>query len=84
MSPEDSSDSTDTARPPAPMPQRIGDYRIVRKLGEGGVGIVYEATQQNPKRPVALKVIREGRRAVSEAEPLEARVRKIRDQRRQR
>ena len=38
----------------------IGNFRIIRKLGEGGMGVVYEAEQQNPKRPVALKVIRGG------------------------
>ena len=39
----------------------IGNYRIIRKLGAGGMGIVYEAEQQHPKRPVALKVIKGGR-----------------------
>src|SRR5882672_3649947 len=39
----------------------IGDYRILCKLGEGGMGVVYEAEQQNPRRRVALKVIRGGR-----------------------
>lgn len=39
----------------------IGDHRIVRKIGEGGMGVVYEAEQQHPRRPVALKVIRGGR-----------------------
>lgn len=38
----------------------IGGYRLHRRLGEGGMGVVYEAEQQNPKRSVALKVIRGG------------------------
>jgi serine/threonine protein kinase len=37
---------------------RIGRYRILRKVGEGGMGRVYEAEQDNPRRIVALKVIR--------------------------
>jgi non-specific serine/threonine protein kinase/serine/threonine-protein kinase len=38
----------------------IGRYRVLRIIGEGGMGIVYEAEQENPRRIVALKVIRPG------------------------
>jgi serine/threonine protein kinase/Flp pilus assembly protein TadD len=44
----------------ARFPSSIGGYRILRHLGEGGMGVVYEAQQQRPKREVALKVIRGG------------------------
>jgi WD40 repeat protein/predicted Ser/Thr protein kinase len=43
-----------------PPLQAIGRYRVVRVLGEGGMGTVYEAEQDNPRRTVALKVIRPG------------------------
>jgi predicted Ser/Thr protein kinase len=52
---------TEASRPPEPpLPDRIGSYRIRRRLGQGGMGIVYEAEQQTPKRPVAIKVVRGG------------------------
>ncbi len=43
------------------LPQSIGRYEIVRELGRGGMGAVYEAQQEHPKRAVALKVIRGGK-----------------------
>jgi eukaryotic-like serine/threonine-protein kinase len=41
-------------------PETIGHYRIVRLLGEGGMGAVYEAEQEEPRRVVALKMIKLG------------------------
>jgi WD40 repeat protein/predicted Ser/Thr protein kinase len=41
-------------------PSRVGHYRITRLLGEGGMGAVYEAEQDSPRRTVALKIIRPG------------------------
>ena len=40
---------------------RVGHYRLLREIGRGGMGVVYEAEQEHPRRPVALKVIRGGR-----------------------
>jgi len=40
------------------LPESIANYTPVRILGEGGMGIVYEAKQQDTNRRVAIKVIR--------------------------
>ena len=42
-------------------PPKIGGYKIVRVIGEGGMGTTYEAVQATPRRRVAVKVIRAAR-----------------------
>jgi hypothetical protein len=40
------------------FPERLGEFRLVRRLGSGGMGVVYEAEQTSLNRRVALKVVR--------------------------
>ncbi len=50
----------------APFPGRIGPYRIVREIGSGGMGVVYEAIREDEfKKRVALKIIKRGMDTVS-------------------
>jgi len=42
------------------LPERIGSYHLRRVIAVGGMGTVYEATQDKPRRVVALKLLRQG------------------------
>jgi serine/threonine protein kinase len=54
-------ESGSTPDPGVPEGTTIGSYLLIREIGRGGMGVVYEAEQQRPKRAVALKVILGGR-----------------------
>ena len=45
------------AKPDENIPAEIGDFRIIRKVGYGAMGVVYEAEQRSLRRRVALKVL---------------------------
>ena len=55
--------AADAANPPGeePLGTRIGRYKLLEKIGEGGCGVVYMAEQEEPvRRRVALKIIKLG------------------------
>jgi eukaryotic-like serine/threonine-protein kinase len=51
---------------------RLGRYEIVREIGRGGFGVVYEAHDAELGRPVAFKTIRGGREETAEAKRRQA------------
>lgn len=51
------SSSSSASMAPTPAIERLGDFRVIREIGRGGMGIVFEAEQESLGRRVAIKVL---------------------------
>ncbi len=61
VAPGERIDATNPPRPTEGPGTRIGPYKLLQQVGEGGMGIVYMAEQEQPvRRKVALKIIKPG------------------------
>jgi tetratricopeptide (TPR) repeat protein len=58
----------DTALRPLAKGDLVGRFEIVRELGRGGFGVVYEAKDRELGRSIALKIVRPGRPGVGESQ----------------
>ncbi len=58
--PRDFLASDDVQVDPAPPPQRLGEFELLRKIGDGGSGVVWLASQPSLERQVALKIMTVG------------------------
>ncbi len=59
-SPDSSSPTEDLPTTPSGLPPRISGYQVRRVIASGGMGTVYEAMQEQPRRSVAVKVMKHG------------------------
>jgi eukaryotic-like serine/threonine-protein kinase len=60
LPPEDDGE-LEAVAPALEVSERIGPYRLLRQIGEGGMGLVFEAEQTEPiRRRVALKIVKQG------------------------
>jgi predicted Ser/Thr protein kinase/tetratricopeptide (TPR) repeat protein len=53
-------------QPAEPLPEAIGKYKVLQRLGGGAMGVVYQCSQPGLDRPVAVKVMIAGRHASNE------------------
>lgn len=59
-SPGHGSDFIPPASSPARMPKQIGKFRIKKLIATGGMGAVYQGVQEQPRRTVAIKLMKSG------------------------